>query len=1174
MTVRHIDFMKIKPSNILMVEVRPLRCSIATSSGLIKTAKWMSYEHWKELHLLLSDVATLYQESKVTGSTQEVKCYERKMMYGNLIKIGYMFVAQNSYMCCHVIPMNDATWSDEDDDEDKSLEDEDARCEELIPCGVRLIVSVELQSHQSLLQSDKQLSKALDSCLVVLNTLSDSNPSSRDNCMVSDSSLLLHNDEQGNLKGMIGKSHSRFKQLFPKIQESISDLDHDRIRSRKLIFDTSEESTDYNAERLKQLFPKIQESNSDLDHDRIRSRKPICSTSEESIDNNAELVTRRLDQDVNHLFKDIVNRYPSQTENCIYDNGNSEEEKLFIKEEMGNERAENSEIQEKLFIMEEMKSELVEDTGIPLLSDELQGVCDNSQLLLCDHLFNLDGERPYDSKDEEKCIDYETVNIVKSEGREVFNNPAETELVSNHKSNVKCGVPPNYTLKGKQVLLVYDGEIEKKTVNRTSVSHNEEPMIRNSLQHSERNTFKRDESLIKKHCVLSLEKNSSKSILNPVIENRKSELCEMVNYSLTDITQLSMTTSNPVSIKETSTSDEDSCQKNYSKIFTPNSSYPQSDNNDVGQPIVVSVPLQCLRDTTLSHVLKKAKLRGRRKKKSKKLQHLFGKDEGSIIEKIKPKEPFIREDSELNSGEYVPTVKKSFQGNNITDKVQPSHPEYTPSPIDREQATKQLKKKVSSKKHNSEDPDYKCFCNQTLVENEGDASFRRSKRLQWKDTKGFYAYDVLFFNEEMDEFDDLGIILNQDVKEDKKKEIKIVEEGSLESSESAGIGPRKVIRGCKRTYKRKQPCKNSKILEGVKDNQEHNFVSKKNSSRKSTFENTKRMSAIESKLEVVEVKDSQENSGNRGRGKRKQGIVESEKTREGKIVLHEVMQEIEEARKRRLEDNPLSGYISGTQLLNENSETENISGVVNKLIKTAKCSDVEKFSKLTKANSSKKLIVTASLKKECSNKSNRNIKSEKKVECKKIKKIARCKPSSRKEFQEHRKNRNKSYTKRPGIDMLGESSMTDICCKRKIKKNNSQDMKLYDDLSFSNKDSDKIPVQNENITLLNTSHPPLTSLDEGEYLKTCPLIDHLKKCKTKLTMVSASELSERLELANEYLNAIINEKTFNKKHERRQYIWKVLVPCFFIKLTMDILNIENEKEAQDTLRQISMNFAE
>ncbi|XP_042230076.1 uncharacterized protein LOC121871730 [Homarus americanus] len=91
MSVRHIDYLKIYPSKLLVVEIRPVRCVIDTPSGPSRTAKWMNYSHWKELQTLLNDAVDQYQEEKNNLSvTQDIECNKPIIKVGSTIKIGYV----------------------------------------------------------------------------------------------------------------------------------------------------------------------------------------------------------------------------------------------------------------------------------------------------------------------------------------------------------------------------------------------------------------------------------------------------------------------------------------------------------------------------------------------------------------------------------------------------------------------------------------------------------------------------------------------------------------------------------------------------------------------------------------------------------------------------------------------------------------------------------------------------------------------------------------------------------------------------------------------------------------------------------------------------------------------------------------------------------------------------
>ncbi|XP_063607693.1 uncharacterized protein LOC134782214 [Penaeus indicus] len=203
MSVRHIDYLKIKPSRILVVEIRPVRCFIDTPTGPSRTAKWMTYKHWKELRLMLNEIADQYEEQRaLQKATEDIECNKGKTKEGSSIKIGYMFTAYRKCSCVYLTPRDSNTWSD-DEDEDGELRDRGGRYQHFLPCGEMLVVSVALQENQPLSQpkesqykdvdlqglsgsqaegrtsfmsparTDRQLLRALDSSIVFTNTISD-----------------------------------------------------------------------------------------------------------------------------------------------------------------------------------------------------------------------------------------------------------------------------------------------------------------------------------------------------------------------------------------------------------------------------------------------------------------------------------------------------------------------------------------------------------------------------------------------------------------------------------------------------------------------------------------------------------------------------------------------------------------------------------------------------------------------------------------------------------------------------------------------------------------------------------------------------------------------------------------------------------------------------------------
>ncbi|XP_047476839.1 titin homolog isoform X2 [Penaeus chinensis] len=164
----------------------------------------MTYKHWKELRLMLNEIADQYEEQRaLQKATEDIECNKGKTKEGTSIKIGYMFTAYRKCSCVYLTPRDSNTWSDDEEEEDGDLRDRGGRYQNFLPCGEMLVVSVALQENQPLSQpkesqdkdvdlqslsgsqaegrtsfmsparTDRQLLRALDSSLVFTNTISD-----------------------------------------------------------------------------------------------------------------------------------------------------------------------------------------------------------------------------------------------------------------------------------------------------------------------------------------------------------------------------------------------------------------------------------------------------------------------------------------------------------------------------------------------------------------------------------------------------------------------------------------------------------------------------------------------------------------------------------------------------------------------------------------------------------------------------------------------------------------------------------------------------------------------------------------------------------------------------------------------------------------------------------------
>ncbi|KAK4303709.1 hypothetical protein Pmani_024300 [Petrolisthes manimaculis] len=199
MSVKYIEFLKVKYSKILVVEVRPVRCLLDTpEDGIKRTAKWMNHSHWKELRSLLSGVVSEYEEHKTNLKvTEEVECDRPATKCGSTIKIGYMFTRYKKSSCYFLTPREGEACTDDEDENDLSLRDRGGLYNSLQPCGEMLVVSVSLAEESGSKQQgsddtgldisltippspstitrtvDRQLIKALGSSIPFTNTISD-----------------------------------------------------------------------------------------------------------------------------------------------------------------------------------------------------------------------------------------------------------------------------------------------------------------------------------------------------------------------------------------------------------------------------------------------------------------------------------------------------------------------------------------------------------------------------------------------------------------------------------------------------------------------------------------------------------------------------------------------------------------------------------------------------------------------------------------------------------------------------------------------------------------------------------------------------------------------------------------------------------------------------------------
>ncbi|KAG0727844.1 hypothetical protein GWK47_033758 [Chionoecetes opilio] len=187
MSVKHIEYLKVNDSKLLVVEIRPVKCLLDTPSGPTHSDKWMEHSHWKELHHILKDIVDEYEEQR---NTQSVKCNLPKCKSDETLQIGYMFRNLPSCWCSpyFLTPRSRCTWTQEDVDGSGKLQDKGGNFEDLVACGEMLVISVLLRdpaeqstdaalspnpstTHQAHL--NKKLIKALDNTIEYTNSISD-----------------------------------------------------------------------------------------------------------------------------------------------------------------------------------------------------------------------------------------------------------------------------------------------------------------------------------------------------------------------------------------------------------------------------------------------------------------------------------------------------------------------------------------------------------------------------------------------------------------------------------------------------------------------------------------------------------------------------------------------------------------------------------------------------------------------------------------------------------------------------------------------------------------------------------------------------------------------------------------------------------------------------------------
>lgn len=157
MSVKHLEYLRISNSKILLVEVRPVKCLLDTSMGPALTDKWLEYSHWKEIYHLLEDIAEEYEEQKIT---QGIKYNQPKCKIGATIQMGYMFRSLPSCWCSlyFLTPRNPPIW---EKNVNAELQDKGGRFENFGLCGEMLVVSAILRD--SLPSSTTEVASTLSS---------------------------------------------------------------------------------------------------------------------------------------------------------------------------------------------------------------------------------------------------------------------------------------------------------------------------------------------------------------------------------------------------------------------------------------------------------------------------------------------------------------------------------------------------------------------------------------------------------------------------------------------------------------------------------------------------------------------------------------------------------------------------------------------------------------------------------------------------------------------------------------------------------------------------------------------------------------------------------------------------------------------------------------------------
>ncbi|XP_064108311.1 uncharacterized protein LOC135216765 [Macrobrachium nipponense] len=1315
MSVRHIDFIKIKPSKCLMVEIQPLRCYIPTSGGVTKTAKWMSYEHWKELHLLLRDVITSYEESERIGSSLQADCHETKMKDGHLIKIGYMFMVRNTFKCHLIRPRDGATWTDDDEDYDEEEEEEgqkprdrDCRYGALIPCEERLVVSVQLKKQHSIPRKDKTHCQALDSSFVVINTFPDHIPSTEANFV--DSSLLLLQHGQNDLKRWIHKSHMRPKRLKSRILAQNSGF---YFHQEDSVLDTA---------------------------------------SDDSSDQSQELLIRRFSQDAVHLCMNTVNQYPSYRKKYIHDNRHTESDQSSVQQCIKNCKNLSSDtLCEKCFGCNVKVEKYLDDNEMKTVNSRVVDSVDGSGKSKCISRLNLGGNcdipNNYPSCGRGSSVDCASVSnnkelVIKSSLQcsqsNTFVNESlkEEHLISSQKNN------SDNANENRGIGIVKNNLCETRDSSPTNTTSEVVTSILESIKKEDAcdgdNNHDDNVSAFPKSSFLkSGNSDVAKSLPNlGCLEDLNKNVLPPIQKRASSQGRRKKNLEEKRKKMQQLFGNEGSITEQIEPKVLVKEEYPELSSGEYTPPLKKSLAAENVHspfpDYTPSPIHRTpGSCERNASNMPNDIEHLdndrlhcsdstFGENKGEIYcrrsERLQDKMTKVIYDlnliypSDEMSDQDIkpdPDSKKNTSSENVNDS---SHKVVG----NRRRACSKRKKPVSNctdvlnnnkdnQEHNCQSEDENKLPQKTTIgkrqKTVADAKNKQETRPRGRPKCGILESEktreckrvlreVMLEIEEAQKrrledcplqvaVSETGLLNDNETskwinKNRKSAECKKAVEGRKQatprnvlvkeniSSENVKISSQKVVGNRRRACRKKnEPISScTDVLNNNNDNQEHNPQSEEKLPQKSTIGNIRGKAVNRRQKTVAGAKTKQETRQNRPRGRPKCGIFESEKTRECKRILREVMMEIEEARKRRLEDCPLQVAVSETGLLNDNDTSE----LINKNKKPAECKKVvtsrkpatpknchskkltdtipkecqaEKLDEATskggqskKCNStppkvcqSKKFTISALAKKQCQKNSSGNVKS-----AKVLKTLEEKRP------QEHRKTTKRKSNKTPSIGICTDTS---TAATSDWKSKEKQSSLSNEGMEIGNKDK-LVSVLDESISGQESDHPSFMCIEEpqiesfvaGENSRNLttpnPQMDHLSKCRSMLTKVPLSELSERLEQSHEYLRGIINEEIFNEKHKifkeqgkacasllnigvyavfqeeqsefiidlmrkkyfeklhlaikdrcmRSRYIMKVLVPCFFIKLTMDLLDVENEKQAEEKLMQICRTFAD